>query len=64
MQLHKDAYAMKRVAAGALLPTPWIFEPTKRPDDRAYYCLGCITVEIECKKYYKIGVDGPRCSKK
>ena len=33
------AYAMKRVAAGAHLPTPWLFEPTKRPDDRADYCL-------------------------
>ena len=30
--------AMKRVAAGAHLPTPWIFEPAKRPDDRADYC--------------------------
>ena len=33
------AYAMKRVAAGAYLPTPWLFEPAKRPDDRAYECL-------------------------
>ena len=32
------AYAMKRVAAGAHLPTPWFFEPAKRPDDRADYC--------------------------
>ena len=29
--------AMKRVAAGAHLPTPWLFEPAKRPDDRADY---------------------------
>ena len=28
------ANAMKRVAAGAHLPTPWLFEPAKRPDDR------------------------------
>ena len=28
---------MKRVAAGAHLPTPWLFEPVKRPDDRADY---------------------------
>ena len=28
-------YAMKRVTAGAHLPTPWLFEPAKRPDDRA-----------------------------
>ena len=34
-------YAMKRVAAGAHLPKPWLFEPAKRPDDRADYCLGC-----------------------
>ena len=31
------AYSMKRVAAGAHLPTPWLFEPEKRPDDRADY---------------------------
>ena len=29
------AYAMKRAAAGAQLPTPWLPEPAKRPDDRA-----------------------------
>ena len=28
------AYAMKRIAAGAHIQTPWLFEPTKRPDDR------------------------------
>ena len=33
------ANAMKRVAAGAHLPTPWLFEPVKRPDDRVDYCL-------------------------
>ena len=38
-----EAYAMKRVAAGAHLPTPWLFEPAKRPDDRADYCLDCRT---------------------
>ena len=35
------AYAMERVAAGAHLPDSWLFEPAKRPDDRADYCLGC-----------------------
>ena len=30
---------MKRVAAGAHLPTAWFFEPAKRPDDRADYYL-------------------------
>ena len=29
------AYAVKRVAARAHLPTPWLFERAKRPDDRA-----------------------------
>ena len=32
---------MKRVVAGAHLTTPWLFEPAKRPDDRADYCLDC-----------------------
>ena len=27
------ANAMKRVAAGAHLPTPWLFEPAKRPNE-------------------------------
>ena len=33
------AYAMKRVAAGIHLSTSWLFEPAKRQDDRADYCL-------------------------
>ena len=33
------AYPMKCVAAGAHLPTPSLFDPAKRPDDRADYCL-------------------------
>ena len=33
------AYAMKRVAAGAHVPTLWLFEHAKRADDRANYCL-------------------------
>ena len=35
------ANAMKRVAAGAHLPTTWHFVPAKRPDDTADYCLDC-----------------------
>ena len=35
------AYAMERVAAGAHPPTTWLFEPAKRPDDTADYCLDC-----------------------
>ena len=34
------AYVMKRVAAGAHLPTPWLFVPAKRSDDIADYYLG------------------------
>ena len=34
-------YATKRVAAGVHFPTPWLFEPAKRPDDRAVYCRNC-----------------------
>ena len=32
-------YAMNRVAAGAHLPTSWLFEPAKRPDDRSHVGL-------------------------
>ena len=32
---------IKRVAAGTHFPTHWRFEPAKRPDDIADYCLNC-----------------------
>ena len=32
---------MKRVAAGAHLPTLWLFEPAKRLDGGVDYCLDC-----------------------
>ena len=32
---------MKHVVVGVPLPTPWLFELAKRPDDRADYRLGC-----------------------
>ena len=35
------ANAIKRVAAGTHLSTPWLFEPAKRPHDRAVYYLDC-----------------------
>ena len=35
------AYDLKRLAAGAHLPTPRLFEPAERPVDRADYCLDC-----------------------
>ena len=36
-----ESHAMKRVAAGAHLPTPCLFEPAKCPGDRADYRLDC-----------------------
>ena len=36
-----DESEKKRVAAGAHFPTPWLFEPAKRPDNGADYCFGC-----------------------
>ena len=33
-----ESYAMKRVAVVANLPTPWLFQPVKRLDERADYC--------------------------
>ena len=41
-------YAMKRVSAGAHLPTPRLFEPGKRPDN---YCLNCSFLP-QCKSVY------------
>ena len=35
---------MERVAAGAHLPTPWLFEPAKRPDDKTNYCLNSFSL--------------------
>ena len=35
------AHAIKRVAARTHLSTLWLFEPAKRPDDRADYCVDC-----------------------
>ena len=46
----KLGYAMKRVAAGAHLPTPWLFVPAKRLDDRADYCLDCSFLP-QCKHH-------------
>ena len=36
--------ATKHEAADACLPTPWLFEPAKRPDHRADYRLDCVGV--------------------
>ena len=32
----------------ARLPTPWLFEPAKRPNDRVDYCLDCSFLPL-CK---------------
>ena len=37
------ALAMKRVAAGAHLPTPWLFEPAKRSDDKPTTALAAVS---------------------
>ena len=34
------AHALDREAAGAHLPTSWLFEPAKCPDDGGDYCVG------------------------
>ena len=52
------AYAMERVAAGAHLPTPWLFEPAKRPDDRADYCVNCSFLPSASTKYSFLHLSG------
>ena len=39
---------MKRIAAGAHLPTRWLLEPAKRLGDRADYYLDCSFLR-QCK---------------
>ena len=39
---------MERVDTGAHLPTSWLFELAKRPDDRAVYCVNCSFLS-QCK---------------
>ena len=51
------AYARKRVAAGAHLPSPWLFEPAKYPDDKADYCLDRFEEQKEFKGIRKFLVD-------
>ena len=42
---------MKRVVAGAHLPTQWLFEPkTERPDNRADYLLPICSFLPYCKQ--------------
>ena len=43
-------YAMQRVAAGAHLPTPWLFKPAKRLDDRADSCLDYVQIHFRQRK--------------
>ena len=35
---------------GPRLPTPWLFEPAERPDNRADYCLDCSFLP-QCKHH-------------
>ena len=46
------ASAMKRVAAGDYLPTPWLFEPAKCSDDIADYCPGYSSVHSSADTRY------------
>ena len=46
------AHAIKRVTAGAHLPTPWVFEPAKRPDYRADFCPDCRTTGSFIEPHY------------
>ena len=55
------AYALKRVAAGAPLPTPWLFEPAKRPDDRAGFCLNRSVLHYSANTRYSC-IEGYRHS--
>ena len=41
-----EAYAMKREAAGAHLPTPWSFETATRLDDRADYFWAAVSGKL------------------
>ena len=41
-----EAYAMKRVAAGAHIRNPWLFQPAKRPDDRANHRPRCSFLQL------------------
>ena len=59
------AYAMKRVAAGAHLRTPWLFEPAERPDDRTDYCLDCSflpSASTRCSFLHLSGVKRALCA--
>ena len=45
---------MQHVTAGAHLPIFWLFEPTKRPDDRADHCLDSSFLQLGQKR---LGLD-------
>ena len=45
------AYGRGRIAAGAHLPTPWLFEPAKHPDDRADYCVTAVSSPSASTRY-------------
>ena len=49
---------MKRVAAGAHLPTSWLFEPAKLPNYRAHYRLDCSFLPSASTKYSFLHLSG------
>ena len=49
---------MNRVAAGAHLPTPWLFVSAKRPDDRADYCLAAVSSPSATTEYSFLHLSG------
>ena len=51
-------YAIKRVAAGAHVPTPRFFEPAKRPDDRADFCMDCSFLPSASTRYSFLKLNG------
>ena len=52
------AYTMKRVAAGAHFQTLWLFEPAKRPDERADSALNVESVAKCCKMWQFVAKRG------
>ena len=58
------AYDMKRVAAGAHLPTLWLFVPAKRSDDRTDYCLAIQMGAANSVSATKFSQDDTECFEK
>ena len=53
---------MERVAAGAGSAKLLVFEPTKRPDDKSDYCMGCsflLSANMRCSNDSSMDCDAP-----